>query len=111
MVEATVSDNQKRIYDIFKHPATSIHEIDGCSVFQTENIDADDLEYKKFVNVSENPSITEYLMNDLIAFYIADDAIITPMDKAGYYATVDVYGNNRVLNIQRSRTCSVPAII
>ena len=50
-------------------------------------------------------------MNDLIAFYIADDAIITPMDKAGYYATVDVYGNNRVLNIQRSRTCSVPAII
>ena len=49
MVEATVSDTQKRIYDIFKHPATSIHEIDGCSVFQTENIDVDDLEYKKFV--------------------------------------------------------------
>ena len=66
---------------------------------------------KKFVNVSENPSITEYLMNDLIAFYIADDAIITPLDKAGYYSTVDVYGNNRVLNVQQSRTCTVPAVI
>lgn len=103
--------SSKYIFDIFKHPATSIHDIDGCSVFQTENVDADDLEYTKFVNVGENSSITEYLMNDLVAFYIADDAIITPMDEVGYYTTVDVYGNDRVLNIRRSRSCTVPAVI
>lgn len=101
----------KYVFDISKKPRTFIKAIDGCDVYETQIVDADDLEFGKFQNVSADAEITEYLINQSVAYYLAHDAELIPTREVGVYLISDVYGNQRSLMIMRTTCISTPAII